>query len=104
MYLKYKLFSVVLIGTFNEIKETKKQTVDEVKKGPSSHDRVEENIQKLLLLSSVGGADSATLDKLVIRAQAKHYTIPETPKKIEQESIFTEEDFANLEKELFFED
>lgn len=56
------------------------------------------------MLSSVGGADQSTMDQLVVRAQAKHYTIPEPPKKIDFESIFSEEDFANLEKELYFED
>ena len=75
-----------------------KLTVHEAKKHLESKvDPTEENVRKLLLLSS-SHLDFETSEKLINRALTKSH--PKKEKKREPESTaFTEEDFATFEKE-----
>ncbi|XP_053696470.1 uncharacterized protein LOC128743821 [Sabethes cyaneus] len=65
-------------------------------------DSTDENIKKLLLLSSANIGHQAT-GKLVKRAQTGRYVVKAkelVPKKNKKESVFSEEDFAKFEEEL----
>ncbi|XP_018303446.1 active regulator of SIRT1 [Mycetomoellerius zeteki] len=75
-----------------------KTTVYETQKRLATQkDPTDENVQRLLLLSS-NRIDAKTANNLLQRAVGKRYIQQEKPKKSE-ETAFTEEDFKNFEQE-----
>lgn len=68
----------------------------------SSQNRLDANVQKLLKLNCTA-INSDMAEKLVRRAKSKHYIIPEEKPKVDEPSVFTEEDFKNFEKEFYLE-
>uniref|UniRef100_A0A1A9W5D4 Uncharacterized protein n=1 Tax=Glossina brevipalpis TaxID=37001 RepID=A0A1A9W5D4_9MUSC len=65
----------------------------------TSNKRAEENVKRLLALS-MNAVKVKDADKIVQRAHEGRY-VGKIPPKVEQESIFTEEDFRAFEKEYF---
>lgn len=92
------IFSIEII---NKIKPTEKFTVKQAQnRMKRSKDRTEENVRRLLALDRELKLNDETKELLIRRAQTGHYVIPEQ-KKVEEEDVFTEEDFAKFEREYF---
>ncbi|KAG4073040.1 hypothetical protein HA402_009459 [Bradysia odoriphaga] len=79
-------------------KNTAAAVVNQMKQKPS---KVEENLKKLLMFSSPVNLDNESAQKLFKRAQTQKYVIPEAKSNVEQETVFTDEDFRKFEREYF---
>lgn len=98
----YNIIFIIILEKINEISIKKKVTIEEAQRNiKSSSQKVEDNLQKLLKLGLSSKLDKDTSDKIARRALSRHYIIPEEKKVVEEESVFTEEDFKNFEKELY---
>lgn len=76
-------------------------TVDQAKQNmKNKKDKTDDNLKKLLLMSSIK-LDQDITDKLIRKAQNGHNFEIQEVSDDKEESIFTEEDFRNFEKELF---
>ncbi|XP_055837629.1 uncharacterized protein LOC129906030 [Episyrphus balteatus] len=82
-------------------KKPAKKTINDIRKEmESSNARAAQNVNKLLMFSK-HGAKIKNAEKIFERIHNKKYVIKKPkPDVQEEESIFTEEDFANFEKEL----
>lgn len=90
-----------LTETVNKIKKTDKFTVKQAKdRIKRTKDRTEENVQRLLALDNALKLDEETKELMLKRARTGHYVAPDK-KEVEEEDIFTEEDFAKFEREYF---
>lgn len=63
--------------------------------------KIDSNVQKLLALDNSFKLSDETTEVLIKRARTGHYVIPEKKPEIEEESVFTDEDFAKFEREYF---
>lgn len=85
----------------NKIKPTEKFTVKQAQnKIKRNKDRTEENVRRLLALDRELNMNNETKELLIRRARTGHYVIPEQ-KPVDQDDVFTEEDFAKFEREYF---
>lgn len=75
-----------------------KQAKDKIER---TKDRTEENVKRLLALDNALKLDDETKELMLKRARVGHYVVPEK-KHVEEEDVFTEEDFAKFEREYFF--
>ncbi|XP_075151555.1 uncharacterized protein LOC142225637 isoform X2 [Haematobia irritans] len=83
-----------------QMKKQQRQNLQQVKSELISKDKKsEENIKRLLALS-MNTINVKDAEKIVQRAHKGRYVNKVIP-KVEQESIFTEEDFRKFEEEYF---
>ncbi|KAM7351579.1 uncharacterized protein ACRADG_004371 [Cochliomyia hominivorax] len=94
---KNKTLNNTIIEHFN--KKPKKNILDVKKELKSSNTKAEENIKRLLALS-MNTVKVKDAEKIVQRAHKGRYVEKVIP-DVEQESIFTEEDFRKFEEEYF---
>ncbi|XP_012274230.1 active regulator of SIRT1 [Orussus abietinus] len=95
---KHRTVSRRKADTTAVLRRSSKITVHEAKKQLCSKtDPIEENVQRLLLLSS-GHLDTETFDKHINRAVKQYVPKKEKP-AVPETTAFTEEDFKKFEQE-----
>ncbi|XP_055917336.1 uncharacterized protein LOC129949729 [Eupeodes corollae] len=81
-------------------KPSVKKTIKEIRQEmESSSQRAEDNVNKLLTFTK-HSVKIKNAEKILQRIHNGKYVVKKEEPVVEQESIFTEEDFANFEKEL----
>jgi len=81
------------------VKDLKMKCVLDEFKSKRNEDMTDDNLAFLQKISNIATADSAVVQKVIHHQTGRKGEKPK--KKVEEKSVFTEEDFAKFEKEYF---